>query len=162
MGGGSPICKKHKLWNKFRIMFLNVKLQRRINISASTARLKINTVCLWPSYLKKKKVWFCHRNHCMAREHFIVREHSSPLHPQIQVKTLFFKSRSYMWTWSSSVASEESGCQTTCPESRPFTNWKPLLHHKMKTTTRKTRDCWADIILYQTRMGLHSFMFYCK
>lgn len=45
--------------------------------------------------------------------------------------------------------------ELACLQCRPLTTWEHLEHHKVKNMT-KTQDCWAAIILYQTRMGQHS------
>ena len=40
-------------------------------------------------------------------------------------------------------------------QSRPFTNWKHLVRHKMKNPATRAQDCWAARILDQSRMGQH-------
>ena len=51
---------------------------------------------------------------------------------------------------------EESGCWTGLPAVQTFHQLKTFGASWNENKTKKTQDCWAAWILYQTRMGQHS------
>lgn len=107
------IAKKNcvcKLWNSFRIIFLNVKIVKTLSISASP--VYNISVCegqalnQWMPLIVGSSGSTALKTGTLAE--IAVFEHSSLCHPQTQVKTLPSKWGQNMWTWSrkSAVFSE--------------------------------------------------------